>query len=80
MHLLWAPHVAQIVWSTTNTLQGNPNWRRHHGAIESGDSGVLVTCDMGREGKCIAESVDLFSQVSIILKYLRAGRCLWIFN
>lgn len=32
--------------------------------IESGDSGVFVTCDMGREGKCTAEALDLFSQVS----------------
>ncbi|GES58457.1 THUMP domain protein [Aspergillus terreus] len=30
--------------------------------IESGDWGVFVTCDKGREGKCIAETLDLFSQ------------------
>ncbi|KAL1991393.1 hypothetical protein VTN49DRAFT_5385 [Thermomyces lanuginosus] len=29
--------------------------------IESGDSGVFVTCDMGKENKCIAEALDLFS-------------------
>lgn len=66
MHLLRAPHAPGTVRSTTDTLQGNPNWRRPHGAIESGDSGVLVTCDIGREGKCIAEAVDLFSQVSSV--------------
>ncbi|EAL92475.1 THUMP domain protein [Aspergillus fumigatus Af293] len=32
--------------------------------IESGDWGVFVTCDMGRESKCIAEALDLFSQVT----------------
>lgn len=31
--------------------------------IEGGDSGVFVTCDMGRESKCIAEALDIFSQV-----------------
>ncbi|CAG8197380.1 unnamed protein product [Penicillium nalgiovense] len=31
-------------------------------AIESGDVGVFVTCDMGREGKCLSEAVDIFSQ------------------
>lgn len=34
--------------------------------IESGDSGVFVTCDMGRESKCLAEALDLFTQVSNI--------------
>lgn len=29
--------------------------------MESGDSGVFVTCDMGRESKCIREAVDVFS-------------------
>lgn len=32
-------------------------------AIESGDVGVFLTCDMGREGKCLSEAVDIFSQV-----------------
>ncbi|KOS46037.1 hypothetical protein ACN38_g2982 [Penicillium nordicum] len=31
-------------------------------AIESGDVGVFLTCDMGREGKCLSEAVDIFSQ------------------
>ncbi|KAJ5132851.1 hypothetical protein N7448_007009 [Penicillium atrosanguineum] len=30
-------------------------------SMESGDSGVFVTCDMGRESKCIREAVDVFS-------------------
>ncbi|EEP82629.1 conserved hypothetical protein [Uncinocarpus reesii 1704] len=30
--------------------------------IESGDSGIFVTCDRGREGKCTAEILDLLSQ------------------
>ncbi|RMJ23341.1 THUMP domain protein [Aspergillus sp. HF37] len=45
--------------------KGNPNWRKSQGgrtSIESGDSGVFVTCDIGKEGKCIAETLDLFSQ------------------
>ncbi|KAJ5494147.1 hypothetical protein N7463_010234 [Penicillium fimorum] len=30
-------------------------------AIESGDVGVFVTCDMGKEGKCLSEALDIFS-------------------
>ncbi|CAG8023041.1 unnamed protein product [Penicillium salamii] len=30
--------------------------------IESGDVGVFVTCDMGREKKALNEAIDLFSQ------------------
>nr|KMM73121.1 hypothetical protein CPAG_09410 [Coccidioides posadasii RMSCC 3488] len=30
--------------------------------LESGDSGIFVTCDRGREGKCTAEILDLLSQ------------------
>ncbi|EYE94622.1 THUMP domain-containing protein [Aspergillus ruber CBS 135680] len=30
--------------------------------VESGDWGVFVTCDMGRESKCIREALDIFSQ------------------
>lgn len=32
--------------------------------IESGDAGIFVTSDMGRESKCLAEALDLFTQVS----------------
>ncbi|KAJ5093051.1 hypothetical protein N7456_008912 [Penicillium angulare] len=31
--------------------------------IEAGEVGVFVTCDMGREGKCVAEVTDIFSQI-----------------
>ncbi|KAJ5601653.1 THUMP domain protein [Penicillium lagena] len=31
-------------------------------SLESGDWGVFVTCDIGKEGKCIAETQDVFSQ------------------
>lgn len=33
--------------------------------IETGDWGVFVTCDLGREPKCIAEVLDIFSQVRL---------------
>lgn len=48
-------------------LQGGDKWRKQQGeaAVESGDWGVLLTCDMGREGKCIAEALDVFSQVHV---------------
>ncbi|KAH8423788.1 uncharacterized protein LDX57_001546 [Aspergillus melleus] len=45
--------------------KGGGNWQKGKGAIiESGDCGVFVTCDKGKEGKCIPEAVDLFTQVS----------------
>ncbi|KAJ5104112.1 hypothetical protein N7532_004641 [Penicillium argentinense] len=31
--------------------------------IDAGDAGVFVTCDMGKEGKCKAEVLDIFSQI-----------------
>lgn len=31
--------------------------------IESGDVGVFVTCEMGKEKKCLQEAIDIFSQV-----------------
>lgn len=51
-------------------LQGYQNWRKPQGgrtSIEAGDSGVFVTCDIGKEGKCIAETLDLFSQVGSVV-------------
>lgn len=33
-------------------------------AIQPGDSGIWVTCDKGREGKCTSELRDFFNQVS----------------
>ncbi|CEJ56333.1 hypothetical protein PMG11_02541 [Penicillium brasilianum] len=43
---------------------GKPGWQgsARKVNIETGDVGVIVTCDMGREGKCIAETMDIFSQ------------------
>ncbi|KAH1964465.1 hypothetical protein KXW87_008794 [Aspergillus fumigatus] len=44
---------------------GGGKWQKQQNnkaIIESGDWGVFVTCDMGRESKCIAEALDLFSQ------------------
>lgn len=32
--------------------------------IQAGDAGIWVTCDKGREGKCIGELKDLFNDVS----------------
>jgi len=37
-------------------------------SMESGDSGVFVTCDKGRESKCIKEAIDVFSNVSPTLE------------
>ncbi|KAJ5439776.1 uncharacterized protein N7458_010774 [Penicillium daleae] len=43
---------------------GKPGWQASARKvnIDTGDVGVIVTCDMGREGKCIAETMDIFSQ------------------
>lgn len=44
--------------------KGGSIWHKRNAKtnIESGDWGVFVTCDMGKEGKCISEALDLFSQ------------------
>ncbi|KAL1857826.1 hypothetical protein Plec18170_003050 [Paecilomyces lecythidis] len=43
--------------------KGGEKWRKQtKGAIETGDSGVFVTCDMGREHKSSMEALDLFSE------------------
>jgi tRNA acetyltransferase TAN1 len=48
--------------------KGGDKWQKlqsrqqRRAIIESGDSGIFLTCDMGREGKCVAEALDLFSQ------------------
>ncbi|KAB8257063.1 hypothetical protein BDV32DRAFT_140718 [Aspergillus pseudonomiae] len=45
--------------------KGGSNWhKRQNGnsGIESGDWGVFVSCEIGKEGKCISEVLDLFSQ------------------
>lgn len=31
--------------------------------IDAGDAGIFVTCDMGREGKCKAEVLDILSEI-----------------
>ncbi|KAF3387340.1 hypothetical protein F1880_000953 [Penicillium rolfsii] len=43
---------------------GKPAWQASARKIniDAGDVGVIVTCDMGREGKCVAEILDIFSQ------------------
>jgi tRNA acetyltransferase TAN1 len=38
-------------------------------AFEAGDAGVIVSCDMGREGKCAGEILDLFTEVSYLVVY-----------
>lgn len=43
--------------------------------IETGDWGVFVTCDLGREPKCIAEVLDIFSQVGLPGKILKFPVC-----
>ena len=32
-------------------------------AIETGDAGIWVTCDLNKEAKCTAELTDLFDEV-----------------
>ncbi len=32
-------------------------------SIDSGDAGIWATCEMHKEGKCIAELNDLFADV-----------------
>ncbi|KAL1885115.1 hypothetical protein Plec18167_001772 [Paecilomyces lecythidis] len=45
--------------------KGGEKWRKQtKGAIETGDSGVFVTCDMGREHKSSMEALDLFSELT----------------
>lgn len=62
--------LSQILsWPVTNfnAQGGGAKWQKQQSGrnlIESGDWGVLITCDMGRENKCIGEAVDVFSQVS----------------
>ena len=36
-------------------------------AIEAGDAGIWVTCDLNKEGKCTAELTDLFDEVRATL-------------
>ena len=35
--------------------------------IQPGDSGIWVTCDKGREGKCVNELRDLFTEYAELL-------------
>ncbi|KAJ5674108.1 hypothetical protein N7462_009547 [Penicillium macrosclerotiorum] len=44
--------------------------------IEAGDVGVFVTCDMGKEGKCMAETVDIFSQVGPFVHHTVCVACM----
>lgn len=50
--------------------QAGAKYKKSRGAsIEGGDSGVFVTCDMGKETRCIAEALDLFSQVRLVWRF-----------
>ncbi|KAL4754005.1 hypothetical protein BDW72DRAFT_190432 [Aspergillus terricola var. indicus] len=44
--------------------KGGNSWQRHtpRSTIETGDWGVFVTCERGRENKCAAEVIDLFTE------------------
>ncbi|EED19913.1 THUMP domain protein [Talaromyces stipitatus ATCC 10500] len=48
--------------------KGGGNYKKSKGgpaykvAFESGDAGVFITCDMGREGKCAGEILDIFTE------------------
>ncbi|PYI15080.1 THUMP domain protein [Aspergillus violaceofuscus CBS 115571] len=43
---------------------GGGQWRKpgNKAGIEGGDWGVFVSCDIGKESKCMSEAVDLFTQ------------------
>jgi hypothetical protein len=41
--------------------------------IDSGDVGIFVTFEKGKDGKCLAEAKDLFGQVSHIFDLLYHG-------
>lgn len=49
--------------STYQRSKGGP---AHKVSFESGDAAVFITCDMGREGKCAGEVLDLFTEVSFL--------------
>ncbi|KAK2754054.1 hypothetical protein FQN54_007223 [Arachnomyces sp. PD_36] len=51
--------------------QSYPQWKGTKAVLQSGDSGVFVTCDRGREAKATAEAVDLFSQTE---KYIEPSQ------
>jgi hypothetical protein len=36
---------------------------RGKAGIGTGDSGVFLSCDLGKEAKCMADALDIFSQV-----------------
>ncbi|KAL6230738.1 hypothetical protein BDW75DRAFT_58683 [Aspergillus navahoensis] len=44
--------------------KGGNSWQKHtpRSTIETGDWGVFVTCERGRENKCVAEVIDLFTE------------------
>ncbi|KAJ5135605.1 uncharacterized protein N7515_004883 [Penicillium bovifimosum] len=44
--------------------KGGSKWQNQPSrvAIETGDVGVFLTCDMGKEKKCLTEAIDIFSQ------------------
>jgi tRNA acetyltransferase TAN1 len=47
---------------------GEKYWKNKTGdsvkaGIAAGDSGVFLSCDMGKEANCIADGLDIFSQV-----------------
>ncbi|PKY08097.1 THUMP domain protein [Aspergillus campestris IBT 28561] len=51
--------------SSSKKQKGGVSWQKSRGnkvTIDTGDWGVFVTCDLGREPKCIAEVLDIFSQ------------------
>jgi len=68
-YALGSIHLPSIVDQKLISWQGGGKYQKQQskGAIvESGDWGVFVTCDMGRESKCIGEALDIFSQVSLM--------------
>ncbi|KAL4786190.1 hypothetical protein BJX76DRAFT_355421 [Aspergillus varians] len=42
--------------------KGGNRWQKTQSSIKTGDWGVFVTCEIGRESRCAAEVVDLFTQ------------------
>jgi hypothetical protein len=43
--------------------KGRPGVNAVGSAIEAGDAGIWVTCDLNKEAKCTAELIDLFDEV-----------------
>ncbi len=55
--------------------KGRPGVNAVGSAIEAGDAGIWVTCDLNKEAKCTAELIDLFDEVkpAILCRFEQLG-------